>query len=111
MLAFALVTQAPNAVNQLLALAGGAAGTLADAAGSLAASAGAAGGASGALGLLDAGVLADAADALGELSALLVFRLPTLGLPTWADGALTVLGILAGLDRGLRMTHNPLLDD
>lgn len=98
-------------MNQLLALVGGAAGTLADAAGSLAASAGAAGGASGALGLLDAGVLADAADALGELSALLVFRLPTLGLPTWADGALTVLGILAGLDRGLRMTHNPLLDD
>ena len=110
-LAFALVTQTPNAVNQLLALVGGAAGTLADAAGSLAASAGAADGGSGALGLLGAGVLADAADALGELSALLGFRLPTLGLPPWADGMLAVLGILAGLDRGLRMTHNPLLDD
>lgn len=110
-LAFALVTQAPNAVNQLLALAGGAAGMLADAAGSLAVSAGAADGGSGALGLLGAGVLADAADALGELSALLGFRLPTLGLPPWADGMLAVLGILAGLDRGLRMTHNPLLDD
>lgn len=39
------------------------------------------------------------------------FSLPTLPLPDAANTALGVLGIAAGLDRGLRMVHNPLLDD
>lgn len=37
--------------------------------------------------------------------------LPTFPLPPWANTLLSVLGLVAGLDRGLRMVHNPLLDD
>lgn len=40
-----------------------------------------------------------------------VAKVPTFGLPDWANTLLGVLGILAGLDRGLRMKHNALLDD
>lgn len=36
---------------------------------------------------------------------------PTFALPGWLNGLLGVAGILAGLDRGLRMKHNALLDD
>ncbi|MCI9207798.1 hypothetical protein [Adlercreutzia caecimuris] len=39
------------------------------------------------------------------------FSAPTLALPGWLNTLLSVLGIVAGLDRGLRMVHNPLLDD
>lgn len=38
-------------------------------------------------------------------------EVPAFGLPAWLNGALSVLGILSGLDRGLRMKHSPLLDD
>lgn len=38
-------------------------------------------------------------------------KVPTLNLPDWLNCALGVMGIAAGLDRGLRMKHNPLLDD
>ena len=41
----------------------------------------------------------------------LEFSIPTFALPAWLNAALTFLGIAAGLDRGLRMVHNPLLDD
>ena len=37
-------------------------------------------------------------------------HIPTFALPAWANGALSILGIAAGLDRGLRMKHNVLLD-
>lgn len=37
--------------------------------------------------------------------------LPVLPLPSWVNTLLGVLGLVAGLDRGLRMVHNPLLDD
>lgn len=40
-----------------------------------------------------------------------IAKLPTLSLPEWANILLGILGILAGLDRGLRMKHNALLDD
>ncbi len=36
---------------------------------------------------------------------------PAFDLPGWLNGVLSVAGILAGLDRGLRMKHNRLLDD
>ena len=39
------------------------------------------------------------------------FSVPTLPLPEWLNTTLGVLGIVAGLDRGLRMVHNPLIDD
>lgn len=39
------------------------------------------------------------------------FSIPTLPLPEWLNTTLGVLGIVAGLDRGLRMVHNPLIDD
>lgn len=38
-------------------------------------------------------------------------KVPTFNLPDWLNCALGVIGIAAGLDRGLRMKHNPLLDD
>lgn len=38
-------------------------------------------------------------------------KVPTLNLPDWLNCALGIMGIAAGLDRGLRMKHNPLLDD
>lgn len=38
-------------------------------------------------------------------------KVPTFNLPDWLNCALGVMGIAAGLDRGLRMKHNPLLDD
>ena len=38
-------------------------------------------------------------------------EVPAFGLPAWLNGALSVLSILSGLDRGLRMKHSPLLDD
>ncbi len=38
-------------------------------------------------------------------------KVPTFNLPDGANVALSILGILAGLDRGLRMKHNALLDD
>lgn len=40
-----------------------------------------------------------------------VIKLPTFDFPEWANTLLGLLGILAGLDRGLRMKHNALLDD
>ena len=36
---------------------------------------------------------------------------PAFDLPGWLNGVLSIAGILAGLDRGLRMKHNRLLDD
>lgn len=39
------------------------------------------------------------------------FAVPTFALPAWLNTLLGVAGIVAGLDRGLRMVHNPLLDD
>lgn len=39
------------------------------------------------------------------------FAVPTFALPAWLNVFLGVAGIVAGLDRGLRMVHNPLLDD
>lgn len=39
------------------------------------------------------------------------FAVPTFALPAWLNAFLGVAGIVAGLDRGLRMVHNPLLDD
>lgn len=38
-------------------------------------------------------------------------RVPAFDLPDWVNCLLSVMGIAAGLDRGLRMKHNPLLDD
>lgn len=40
-----------------------------------------------------------------------IMKVSTFNLPIWANTLLGVLGILAGLDRGLRMKHNALLDD
>lgn len=67
-LAVALVTQVPNAVNGLANIAAG-------------------------------------------LGLPLGFALPTFAFPAWLDVLLSVLGLAAALDRGLRMVHNPLLDD
>ncbi len=39
------------------------------------------------------------------------FSVPTFALSEWLNTLLGALGIVAGLDRGLRMVHNPLLDD
>lgn len=39
------------------------------------------------------------------------FTVPTFALPSWANTALAVAGLLAALDRAFRMKHNPLLDD
>lgn len=39
------------------------------------------------------------------------FAVPTFALPAWLNAFLGVAGVVAGLDRGLRMAHNPLLDD
>ncbi len=39
------------------------------------------------------------------------FAVPTFALPAWLNVFLGAAGIVAGLDRGLRMVHNPLLDD
>ena len=36
---------------------------------------------------------------------------PTFSFPDWLNIVLTFAGIIAGLDRGLRMVHNPLIDD
>lgn len=36
---------------------------------------------------------------------------PSFSLPEWLNVLLGVAGIAAGLDRGLRMLHNPLIDD
>ena len=48
---------------------------------------------------------------LSNLNFLAGLPVPTFGLPSWLNTALGILGILAGLDRGLRMKQNPLLDD
>lgn len=40
-----------------------------------------------------------------------VAKVPVFDLPGWVNTLLGVLGICAGLDRGLRMKHNALLDD
>ncbi len=48
---------------------------------------------------------------LNGIGHLTGWSVPTFGLPGWLDVFLGVAGILAGLDRGLRMKHNPLLDD
>ncbi len=48
---------------------------------------------------------------LNGVGSLTGWTVPTFGLPPWLDGFLSVAGILAGLDRGLRMKHTPLLDD
>ncbi|MCR2034309.1 hypothetical protein [Adlercreutzia mucosicola] len=39
------------------------------------------------------------------------FSVPTFALSEWLNTLLGALGIVAGLDRGLRMVHSPLLDD
>lgn len=39
------------------------------------------------------------------------FSMPSFALPDWANCLLGILGIVAGIDRGLRMKHNALLDD
>lgn len=39
------------------------------------------------------------------------FTFPALSLPDWANVLLAIFGLIAGLDRGMRMVHNPLLDD
>lgn len=52
--------------------------------------------------------LANAAAALGLP---LDLALPSFAFPAWLDVLLSVLGLAAALDRGLRMVHNPLLDD
>lgn len=38
-------------------------------------------------------------------------RVPAFDLPDWLNCLLGVMGVAAGVDRGLRMKHNPLLDD
>jgi hypothetical protein len=38
-------------------------------------------------------------------------ELPTLDLPRWANISLAVAGVLAGIDRALRLTHDPLMDE
>lgn len=48
---------------------------------------------------------------LNGIGHLTGWSVPTFGLPGWLDVFLGVAGILAGLDRGLRMKYNPLLDD
>ena len=48
---------------------------------------------------------------LNGIGFLTGWEVPTFGLPSWLNGFLSVAGILAGLDRGLRMKHTPLLDD
>lgn len=53
-----------------------------------------------------------ASNLLGHvLPAAAGFSVPGLNLPDWANCLLSVLGIAAGIDRGLRMKHNALLDD
>lgn len=37
--------------------------------------------------------------------------IPTFSFPDWLNATLSVGGIAAGLDRGLRMVHNPVIDD
>lgn len=37
--------------------------------------------------------------------------IPTFSFPDWLNVTLSVGGIAAGLDRGLRMVHNPVIDD
>lgn len=48
---------------------------------------------------------------LNGIGHLTGWSVPTFGLPEWLNAFLSAAGILAGLDRGLRMKHNPLLDD
>lgn len=48
---------------------------------------------------------------LNSVAYLTGWSMPTFGLPEWLNAFLGVAGILAGLDRGLRMKHNPLLDE
>ena len=65
----------------------------------------------GAWAVLVAALVTQIPNLLNNLSFLTGWPVPTFGLPTWLNTALSILGILAGLDRGLRMKHNPLLDD
>lgn len=48
---------------------------------------------------------------LNGIGYLAGWSVPTFGLPEWLNVLLGIAGILAGLDRGLCMKHNPLLDD
>lgn len=48
---------------------------------------------------------------LNSIGYILGFSIPSFPLPEWMDLLLGILGILAALDRALRMKHNPLLDD
>lgn len=43
--------------------------------------------------------------------ALRIPLVPTFSFPDWVNIALSFAGIIAGVDRGLRMVHNPLIDD
>lgn len=43
--------------------------------------------------------------------ALQIPLVPTFSLPGWVNIVLSFVGIIAGIDRGLRMVHNPLIDD
>ena len=48
---------------------------------------------------------------LNNLGHWVGFAVPTFALPSWANMALAVAGLLAAPDRAFRMKHNPLLDD
>ncbi len=48
---------------------------------------------------------------LNSIGYLTGWSVPTFGFPEWLNAFLGIAGILAGLDRGLRMKHNPLLND
>lgn len=39
------------------------------------------------------------------------YSVPTLELPGWANASITAAGVLAGLERALRLKHNPWLDE
>lgn len=48
---------------------------------------------------------------LNSIGYFVGFSVPSFPLPDALNAFLSVAGIIAGLDRGLRMKHNPLLDD
>lgn len=48
---------------------------------------------------------------LASVAHLVGWVVPSFHLPGWLNTLLGLLGLLAGLDRGLRMKHSPWLDD
>lgn len=56
-------------------------------------------------------MLSSLANGAAWLGVPVSFAVPTFALPAWLNVFLGAAGIVAGLDRGLRMVHNPLLDD